>query len=248
MEFNDKISHFWHQKYRRDLGKNWNLFYARNSTNFFRDRHWIGQEFPELLIEKEGGLSVFEVGCGVGNFLFPLVELVGPGAVRKVYGCDISPKAVQLFKENPAFIPEKMTVFVADILKDRLADTVTEAVDACTTIFVLSALPPEGLPAAIKNIWQVLKPGGRWFIRDYAVNDAAQHRFDPAKSKLQKNLYVRQDGTLARYFEQEELVKELTAEGLFRVLECKEIRSKTTNRKEGLDLDRLFLQIKLEKL
>jgi methyltransferase-like protein 6 len=247
MEHNDKISQYWHQKYRHDLGKNWNLFYARNATNFFRDRHWIKQEFPELT-EKEG-LSVFEVGCGVGNFLFPLMEVAGGGqGIQKVYGCDVSAKAVQLFQENSAFLAEKMTVFVADILKDRLRDRIIEPVDGCTTIFVLSALPPEALPAAIKNIWECLKGGGWWFIRDYAVGDAAQLRFDPTKSKLQKNLYVRQDGTLANYFEKEELLELLMGSGLFRLLECKQIESKTVNKKEGLDLDRLFWQIKLEKL
>ena len=43
------ISDFWQQKYRQDLGKNWNLFYKRNENRFFKDRHWIGREFPELL-------------------------------------------------------------------------------------------------------------------------------------------------------------------------------------------------------
>ena len=247
MERNDKISQYWHQKYRQDLGKNWNLFYARNATNFFRDRHWIRQEFPELLEGR--GLSVFEVGCGVGNFLFPLMEEAGDtGAIGKVFGCDVSARAVQLFQENAAFKPEMMSVFVADILKDQLRERITEPVDACTTIFVLSALPPESLPAAIKNIWECLKPKGRWFIRDYAVGDAAQLRFDPAKSKLQKNLYVRQDGTLANYFEREELLELLCGSGLFKLIECKQIQSKTTNRKENLDLDRLFWQIKVEKI
>lgn len=246
MEHNDKISNYWHQKYRKDLGKNWNLFYQRNATNFFRDRHWVAQEFPEL-VSGEEALCVFEVGCGVGNFLFPLLEVSGT-RVGKVYGCDISTRAVQLFKENPAFDADRMTVFVADILKDRLADTVIQPVDICTSIFVLSALPPESLKAAIENVWEVLKPGGRWFIRDYAAGDAAQQRFDPSRSKLQRNLYVRQDGTLANYFEKDELLALLTVGGKFGVVECKEIRSKTTNKKEGLDLDRLFWQIKLEKL
>ncbi len=97
------------------------------------------------------------------------------------------------------------------------------------------------------NIWNCLKPGGWWFIRDYAVGDAAQLSFDPVKSKLEKKFYARQDGTLARYFEQEELMNLLIGSELFKLLECKKIKLKTTNRKEGLDLDRLFWQIKLEK-
>lgn len=241
MDLNGKISHYWHQKYRQDLGKNWNLFYARNTTNFFRDRHWIAQEFPELL---EGGV-VFEVGCGVGNFGFPLEEEAGTG-ITKFYGCDISPKAVELFQQNEAFDPVKMQVFVADITKELLTDKIPSgSVNIATSIFVLSALPPETLPFVIRNVWSCLAEQGCWFIRDYAVNDAAQLRFDPAKSQLQKNLFVRQDGTLAHYFDQQELLQLVSP--YFRVLECKEIQSRTQNRKENLDLERRFLQLKLEK-
>lgn len=46
--FKSKISDFWHRKYRQDLGKNWNLFYKRNETRFFRDRHWI----PQATVER----------------------------------------------------------------------------------------------------------------------------------------------------------------------------------------------------
>lgn len=242
MDINDKISQYWHQKYRKDLGKNWNLFYARNTTNFFRDRHWIAQEFPELM---QGGV-VFEVGCGVGNFGFPLLEDAGAG-ISKFYGCDISPKAIELFQKNDAFDAKKMQVFVADITQELLVHKIpAKSVNIATSIFVLSALPPETLPFVIKNVWECLAPGGRWFIRDYAENDAAQLRFDPTKSRLQRNLFVRQDGTLAHYFDQEELLELLKPH--FRVIECKEIQSRTQNRKENLDLERRFIQLKLERI
>jgi len=28
--------------------KNWDMFYKRNQTNFFKDRHWTEREFGEL--------------------------------------------------------------------------------------------------------------------------------------------------------------------------------------------------------
>ena len=39
---------YWQQKYRQESCKSWNLFYRRNSTHFFKDRHWTLREFPEL--------------------------------------------------------------------------------------------------------------------------------------------------------------------------------------------------------
>lgn len=229
---NPKISNFWHQKYRQDLGKNWNLFYKRNTTRFFRDRHWIPQEFPELLLPN---LRIFEVGCGVGNFSFPLAEV--NGSVEMV-GCDISPKAVELFKENEAYTSGRFDVFVADITKEDLSVHSDGCIDIATCIFVLSALPPETLPFTIKNVWKILKPGGSWFIRDYSSSDAAQHRFNPVTSQLSPRLFVRQDGTLAHYFDPSELVRLIEVDGLFEVDECKEIKSRTTNGKSGLDLER----------
>lgn len=139
-------------------------------------------------------------------------------------------------------------MFVANIITDDLSSHAGVAsVDAATCIFVLSALPPESVAAAIRNVWRTLRPGGLWFIRDYAAEDAAQHRFNAPRSQLDRNLFVRQDGTLAHYFDRDELIALLTADGMFALLDCQEVQSKTTNIKDGLSLDRLFLQIKLQK-
>lgn len=239
--FKSKISDFWHRKYRQDLGKNWNLFYKRNETRFFRDRHWIAQEFPELL---HGRIKLFEVGCGVGNFSFPLAEL---NEELEVVGCDISGKAVELFQGNEAYGSGRFRVFVADIIKDDLGTMVgLGSVDIATTIFVLSALPPESLPLVIQNIWNTLTPFGSWFIRDYSANDAAQHRFNPSQSQLDARLFVRQDGTLAHYFDVRELVGLM--QDRFEVVEESDIRSRTRNAKTGLDLERIFIQLKLRKI
>ena len=37
------------KKLKQEAEKNWNLFYKRNSTNFFKDRSWTTREFQELL-------------------------------------------------------------------------------------------------------------------------------------------------------------------------------------------------------
>lgn len=47
---NDRVlvSDFKQQKLESDAQKNWDLFYKRNTTNFFKDRHWTTREFDEL--------------------------------------------------------------------------------------------------------------------------------------------------------------------------------------------------------
>lgn len=47
------VSDFKQQKLEIDAQKNWDLFYKRNSTNFFKDRHWTTREFEELKACRE---------------------------------------------------------------------------------------------------------------------------------------------------------------------------------------------------
>lgn len=48
---NDKecVSDFKRNKLEIEARKNWDLFYKRNTTNFFKDRRWLTREFPELM-------------------------------------------------------------------------------------------------------------------------------------------------------------------------------------------------------
>lgn len=47
------VSDFKQLKLEKDAQKNWDLFYKRNSTHFFKDRHWTTREFEELKACRE---------------------------------------------------------------------------------------------------------------------------------------------------------------------------------------------------
>ncbi|XP_009946775.1 PREDICTED: methyltransferase-like protein 6 isoform X2 [Leptosomus discolor] len=47
------VSEFKQLKLEKEAQKNWDLFYKRNSTNFFKDRHWTTREFQELKACRE---------------------------------------------------------------------------------------------------------------------------------------------------------------------------------------------------
>lgn len=53
------VSDFKQLKLEQEAQKNWDLFYKRNSTNFFKDRHWTTREFEELKSCRE--VSMFHV-------------------------------------------------------------------------------------------------------------------------------------------------------------------------------------------
>jgi len=59
---------------------NWDAFYSQHKAKFFKDRQWLFTEFNELCYNMKNCLNdgnclnIFEVGCGVGNTVFPLLK------------------------------------------------------------------------------------------------------------------------------------------------------------------------------
>ena len=178
----------------KDAKKFWDLFYKRNETRFFKDRHWTTREFEELLDDAptvRGRKVLFEIGCGVGNLIFPLLDECN----LYVIACDFSPRAVEMVRSDDKFDPERMRVFQADITtQDVLGEIEACSVDIATLVFVLSAIHPQKFIEVLRNVFAVLKPGGVVLFRDYGLYDMAQMRFK-AGHKISENFYMRQDGT-----------------------------------------------------
>lgn len=240
------VSEFKQLKLEKEAQKNWDLFYKRNSTNFFKDRHWTTREFEELKSCREfenQRLIMLEAGCGVGNCLFPLLE---EDPHLFVYACDFSPRAIQFVKQKPCYNPDTCKAFQCDLTEDDLTDNIpADSVDVATLIFVLSAIHPDKMHLAVKNIFKVLKPGGCVLFRDYGINDHAMLRFKNG-NKLGENFYVRQDGTRSFFFTTEHLQLLFTKAGYREV--CNEyVLRETVNKKEGLCVPRVFIQSKFYK-
>ncbi|PSC75016.1 S-adenosyl-L-methionine-dependent methyltransferases superfamily [Micractinium conductrix] len=224
-------------KYESEAGRYWDLFYKRNEDRFFKDRHYFGREWPQLLSAQH----VLEVGCGVGNSIYPLLQL-NPGV--HVYACDFAPSAVALVRAHPGFSSRRVTAFVADITQaGHLAAVPPASVDVATMIFVLSAIAPDAMPCALRSVAATLRPGGQLLFRDYAAGDLCQDRLagEGRQQRLSDSFYVRWDGTCAFYFGEEGLRRLFEAEG-FRCEGVQYVDRVQENRKRGERLERRFIQ------
>ncbi|MCO5588797.1 hypothetical protein L7F22_042756 [Adiantum nelumboides] len=187
------VSEFWREKYEKDAKKYWELFYKRNSNKFFKDRHYLHKEWgkyfekvaPPANAKLQGASSerpvILEIGCGVGNTLFPLLDTY-PNVF--VHACDFSSRAVNLVKAHKNYKESHIHVFVLDVTTEDLTLCVpVQSVDVATLVFSLSAMSPEKMPPVLQNIKRILKPEGHVLIRDYAFGDFAQ---DQQHSDLQE--------------------------------------------------------------
>ncbi len=148
-------------KYEKEASQFWDTFYSTHENKFFKDRHWLFTELPELSMEQQqtnkeveqakeecypgqsAGFRILEVGCGTGSSVFPLLEA---NTLKKsfVYCCDFSPKAVELVKSNPEYDSAKCHAFVCDISAENSEFPFPEnSLDIILVIFVLSAISPE---------------------------------------------------------------------------------------------------------
>ena len=111
--------------YEAEADAFWDKFYDCYNDKFFKDRHYLIKEFPELHEhDSKGGVQlrlrsptlapsiesaapatlsqgpagtkiVLEVGCGAGNTIIPLLATMKQSIF---FGCDFSKSALNVFK------------------------------------------------------------------------------------------------------------------------------------------------------
>ena len=206
------VSDFDKRRFNADPAKWWNLFYKNNTSNFFKNRKWLQQEFPvlgQVTREDAPPTTILEVGAGAGNTAFPILAQNENRRLR-IHACDFSRKAVELIRTNEAYDERCIQADVWDVAASGSESLPPglgqESVDVVLMIFTFSALSPSQWSQALRNIYAVLKPGGQVLFRDYGRGDLAQVRFKKGRY-MEENFYVRGDGTRVYFFEREELVK-----------------------------------------
>jgi len=207
------VSDFDKSKYNATPEKWWDRFYKNNTSNFFKDRKWLFQEFPvltEAIAEDSPPVRILEIGAGAGNTAFPILKDNKNPALR-IHACDYAPSAVNVMRSSPAYDDKYIQADVWDVAGvsedggvSLPPDVGCGTVDIVILIFIFSALAPSQWTQALQNIDAVLKPGGQILFRDYGRGDLAQVRLKKGRY-LDENFYIRGDGTRVYFFEKEEL-------------------------------------------
>lgn len=246
-------------RFNSEPAKWWNNFYKNNTSNFFKDRKWLQQEFPILsrITSPDSPPTVLlEVGAGAGNTAFPILKH-NQNKDLKIHACDFSKKAVDVIRANEAYDDGvHIQADVWDVAGDELpSDLGEESVDVVVMIFIFSALSPKQWKKAVSNIYRVLKPGGEVLFRDYGRGDLAQVRFKKGRY-LEENFYIRGDGTRVYFFEKEELADIWTGKDAdattsevhsFEVIDLGADRRLLVNRAKQLKMYRCWMQGRFRK-
>ncbi|EDV50194.1 methyltransferase-like protein isoform X2 [Drosophila erecta] len=238
------------ERFQTDAPKFWDSFYGIHDNRFFKDRHWLFTEFPELAPlaadpAEQQPRSIFELGCGVGNTILPLLQYSSEPQL-KVFGCDFSARAIEILRSQSQFDEKRCEVFVMDATLDHWQVPFEEnSQDIIVMIFVLSAIEPKKMQRVLDNCCRYLRPGGMLLFRDYGRYDLAQLRFKSGKC-MEDNFYVRGDGTMVYFFTEDELRGMMTQAGLQEEQLIVDRRLQV-NRGRGLKMYRVWIQTKFRK-
>ncbi|KAF5351286.1 hypothetical protein D9758_007997 [Tetrapyrgos nigripes] len=201
-----------HPKYNSKPSKHWDNFYKSNSGNFFRDRKWLHQEFPQLVDAAQpnaGPIKIAEIGCGAGNSVFPLLA-ANKNPQLSLYAYDYSNHAVKVVQNHPLYLDPPLGTLHASVWDLTSPDTLPDglepgSVDIIILVFVFSALHPDEWGRAVRNVHKLLRPTtGLLLFRDYGRYDLTQLRFKGGRM-LSDNFYIRGDKTRVYFFELDEL-------------------------------------------
>lgn len=225
----------------------WDEFYMNHDHKFFKDRKWINIEFPEifkLCDENAGHAVICDVGCAVGNTVFPILRQ-NHNPHLYIHALDFSAQAIRVLKKQEEYNSTLVDARVWDMADSQgpPSHIAPGSVDLVLLIFAFSALSPPQWQQAVANILSMLKPGGQVLFRDYGRFDLTQLRLK-ANRLLQPNFYIRGDKTRMYYFTNEELNELFTD---FDITQNAIDKRMLVNRKEGKKMYRAWVQLKATK-
>ncbi|XP_078117992.1 tRNA N(3)-cytidine methyltransferase METTL8, mitochondrial isoform X2 [Sander vitreus] len=194
---------------------------------------------------QRASFRILEVGCGVGNSVFPIVNSIKETDAF-LYCCDFSTCAIQLVKDHPDYDDSVCHAFVHDICEEMASFPFPpQSLDVILAVFVLSSIHPERMQGTLNRLSTYLKHGGIFLFRDYGRYDFSQLRFKKGRC-LSENFYTRGDGTCVYFFTKDEVHNLFSNAGLEEVQNLEDRRLQV-NRGKKVVMHRVWMQSKYRK-
>ena len=141
----------------------WDAEYSKNAQIWGERPSELALETAKRLARSKGRpLSVLDVGCGYGRDTIYLSKGLGFG----VLGIDVSPKAVELARENAAKAQARDAEFEVADFRD-----LSGQFDAVLVSNLYHLLDPQGRRDLAVHASRLLAPGGRLFLNAISVRD-----------------------------------------------------------------------------
>ncbi len=122
-------------------------------------QRWYEAPLLERLGGRLEGKRVLEIGCGRGVGTEIIFRRFG---AREVHASDLDPDMVdQAQRRLAAYPPERLKLTVGDATAIEEDD---ESFDAVFDFGIIHHIPD--WPAAVKEVYRVLRPGGRFFFEE----------------------------------------------------------------------------------
>jgi len=122
------------------------------------------------LADLQPGQQVLDVGCGTGTLIIAAAQAV-PGIEAR--GIDPAPEMVDRARQKAAAagVQARFDVGVIEALEAE-----TDSVDLILSSLMMHHLPAETLSQGLREVWRVLRPGGRLLVVDFAGPGPFFHR------------------------------------------------------------------------
>jgi SAM-dependent methyltransferase len=129
------------------------------------------------------GDVVVDLGSGAGKDVFLAAQKVGP--TGKVIGIDMTPEMLDLARRNAESFQKTTGLRNVEFRQGQIEDLPVEdaSVDVIISNCVINLSPDK--PRVFREVYRVLKPGGRMIVSDIVLNQPL-----PESLRSDANLYV----------------------------------------------------------